>query len=61
QNLKDEKMAVDTYRAILEKLKKEKIKYYDYLLEHDIRHILMEEEEHITELELLLGIQGNSY
>lgn len=61
QNLKDEKMAVDTYRAILEKLKKEKIKYYDFLLEHDVRHILMEEQEHITELELLLGISGVSY
>jgi len=43
-------------------LKKEKSKgYYDHLLEHDIRHILMEEQEHITELELLLGIQGKSY
>src|SRR4030042_2391663 len=61
-NLKDEKTAVDTYRKILEELKKEKGKgYYDHLLEHDIRHILMEEQEHITELELLLGIQGKSY
>jgi bacterioferritin (cytochrome b1) len=61
-NLKDEKTAVDTYRKILEELKKEKTKgYYDSLLEHEIRHILMEEQEHITELELLLGIQGKSY
>jgi bacterioferritin (cytochrome b1) len=61
-NLKDEKTAVDTYRKILETLKKEKTKgYYDHLLEHEIRHILMEEQEHITELELLLGIQGKSY
>jgi len=61
-NLKDEKTAVDTYRKILEALKKEKSKgYYDHLLEHEIRHILMEEQEHITELELLLGIQGKSY
>ena len=61
-NLNDEKTAVDTYRKILEALKKEKSKgYYDYLLEHEIRHILMEEQEHITELELLLGIQGKSY
>ena len=62
QNLKDEKEAVDTYRKILEELKKEKGKgYYDHLLEHDVRHILMEEQEHITELELLSGTQGASY
>ena len=62
QNLKDEKEAVDTYRKILEELKKEKGKgYYDHLLEHEVRHILMEEQEHITELELLSGIQGVSY
>lgn len=61
-NLKDEKTAVDTYRNILDELKKEKGQgYYDHLLEHDIRHILMEEQKHITELELLLGIQGESY
>jgi len=61
QNLKDEKEAVDTYRKILEALKKEKTGYYDYKLEHDVRHVLMEEEEHITEIELLLGIQGSSF
>lgn len=62
QNLKDEKVAVDAYRKILEELKKEKCQgYYDQLLEHEVRHILMEEQEHITELELLLGIQGSSY
>ncbi|MEM3516350.1 MAG: ferritin-like domain-containing protein [Candidatus Bathyarchaeia archaeon] len=62
QNLKDEKLAVDTYRKILEELKKEKTRgYYDYILEHEIRHILMDEQEHITELELLLGISGSSY
>ena len=61
-NLKDEKDAVDTYRKILEELRKEKGKgYYDQLLEHDIRHILKEEQEHITELELLLGVSGKSY
>jgi len=61
-NLKDEKVAVDTYRRILGELKKEQGQgYYDHLLEHEVRHILMEEQEHITELELLLGIQGSSY
>jgi bacterioferritin (cytochrome b1) len=62
QNLKDEKLAVDTYRKILEELKKEKNQgYYDHLLEHEIRHVLMDEQEHITELELLLGISGSNY
>ncbi len=61
ENLKDEKEAVDTYRRILEKIKTEKVKYYDFLLEHDMRHILMEEQEHITELEMLLGKSGSSY
>ncbi|MEM3463102.1 MAG: hypothetical protein QXJ15_05500, partial [Candidatus Bathyarchaeia archaeon] len=61
-NLKDEKVAVDTYRKILEELSKDRGRgYYDFLLEHEVRHILMEEQEHITELELLLGIQGSSY
>ena len=61
-NLKDEKIAVDTYRKILEELRKEKGKgYYDILLEHDVRHVLMEEQEHITELELLQGTSGSSY
>jgi len=61
-NLEDEKTAVNTYRKILDELKKENGQgYYDHLLEHEIRHILMEEQEHITELELLLGAQGKSY
>ena len=61
-NLEDEKIAVNTYRNILEELRKEDGQgYYDHLLEHEIRHILMEEQEHITELELLLGTQGKSY
>jgi bacterioferritin len=61
ENLKDEKEAVDTYRKILDKIRTEKIHYYDFLLEHDIRHILMEEQEHITELEMLLSKSGDSY
>ena len=61
QNLKDEKVAVDTYRGILEAVRKEGAKYYDYLLEHEVRHIITDEQEHITEIELLLGTQGGSY
>ncbi len=61
QNLKDEKMAVDTYKGMLEAVRKETTRYYDLLLDHEIRHIIMDEQEHITELELLLEIQGSSY
>ena|SRR3972149_8692454 len=61
QNLKDEKMAVDTYKGILEAVRKETTRYYDFLLDHEIRHIIIDEQEHITELELLLEIQGSSY
>ena len=61
-NLKGEKEAVDTYRKILQELKAEKGQgYYDHFLEHELRHILMEEQEHISELELLQGTQGSSY
>jgi len=62
QNLKDEKEAVDTYRRIYETIVKERGKgYYDFLLEHEVRHIIMDEQEHITELELLVGKSGSSY
>ena len=62
QNLKDEKEAVDTYRRIHEAVVGRRGKgYYDVLLEHEIRHIIMDEQEHITELELLLGKSGESY
>jgi bacterioferritin (cytochrome b1) len=62
QNLKDEKEAVDTYRKIYEAVVRGRGRgYYDMLLEHEIRHIMMDEQEHITELELLLGKSGESY
>lgn len=62
QNIKDEKEAVDTYRKIIEALKKQMGKgYYDKLLKHEVRHILIDEQKHITELELLAGIQGSSF
>lgn|SRR3989338_2700945 len=62
QNLKAEKEAVDVYKKIIEELKKEKCKgYYDFLIEHEVRHVIIDEQEHITELELLQGTQGSSY
>jgi bacterioferritin (cytochrome b1) len=60
QNLRDEKEAVDTYRKIYTAVEKGR-GYYDFLLEHEIRHVIIDEQEHITELELLLRKQGESY
>lgn len=62
QNLKDEKEAVDTYRKIYGAIVGVRGRgYYDMLLEHEVRHIIMDEQEHITELELLLAKSGESY
>lgn len=57
QNLANEKEAVDTYLKILEEIKKEKEKLpYEFLkLEHEVRHVLMDEQEHISELKILLA------
>lgn len=56
-NLRDERQAVDVYTGILERIKEMKgeLKYEFFQLEHQIRHILMDEQEHIVELKLLLG------
>jgi bacterioferritin (cytochrome b1) len=57
-NLKNEKEAVDFYKQIYKKVieSKESLQYEFETLEHDIRHIIIDEQEHITELSLLLGI-----
>lgn len=57
-NLKGEKEAVDFYLQILDKAKEmsKELKYEYYQLEHAVRHIIMDEQEHIAELKLLLGI-----
>lgn len=61
-NLKAEKEAIDMYKKILVALKAEgtNMNYYDLLLEHEIRHVIIDENEHVTELELLLDRQGGS-
>jgi len=58
-NLKDEMDAVDTYKKILEKINASKAELpYEFLrLEHDVRHVIMEEQEHISELKILLGLK----
>ncbi|MEM2405424.1 MAG: hypothetical protein QXR05_09770, partial [Candidatus Methanomethylicia archaeon] len=56
-NLKDEMHAVEFYSSIYEKLRtmRDELKYTYFQVEHKIRHIIMDEQEHITELSLLKG------
>ena len=56
-NLKDEKHAVDIYMGILKKIveMKDELKYEYFQLEHSVRHVIQDEQEHIAELKLLLG------
>jgi bacterioferritin (cytochrome b1) len=56
-NLDDERHAIDVYTGIMEKLKamNKELKYEYLQLEHSLRHIIMDEQEHIVELKLLLG------
>jgi len=62
-SLADEKHAVDVYKGILCYVHDEKGNkgYYAYILDHEIRHVIMDEQEHISELELLMCKQGSSY
>ena len=57
-NLKDEQHAADFYETIMEKIKsmKKELKYEYYQIEHSIRHVIMDEQEHISELKILLEI-----
>jgi len=56
-NLNDERHAVDVYTGIMEKMgeMRDELKYEYLQLEHSLRHIIMDEQEHISELKLLLG------
>lgn len=57
-NLKGEKEAIDFYKQIYQKVKdnKDDLPYEFEALEHQIRHVILDEEEHVVELSLLLGI-----
>jgi len=57
-NLNDERHAVDVYTGIMEKMRKmqDELKYEYLQLEHSLRHIIMDEQEHISELKMLLGM-----
>jgi bacterioferritin (cytochrome b1) len=56
-NLKDEKNAVSFYRQIYQKVidNKKKLSYEFETLEHEVRHVIIDEQGHISELSLLLG------
>ena len=57
-NLKGEKDAIDFYKQIYHKIieNKDKLQYQFETLEHTVRHVIIDEQEHVVELSLLLGI-----
>ena len=56
-NLASEKEAIDFYKQIYRKVteSKDSLTYEFETLEHEVRHVIIEEQEHVTELALLLG------
>ena len=56
-NLKNEKEAIDFYKQIYKKVIANQANLPDTFetLEHGIRHIIIDEQEHVAELSLLLG------
>ena len=55
-NLGNEKEAIDFYKQLYKKVteNKEALQYEFETLEHGIRHIIIDEQEHVTELERLM-------
>lgn len=56
-NLKGEKEAIDLYKQIYQKISENKGEFqYEFeTLEHELRHVIVDEQEHVTELSILLG------
>jgi len=56
-NLENEKSALDEYKATYQKLiaGKQSLAYEFERLEHELRHIILDEEEHVAEINTLLG------
>ena len=56
-NLTGERETIDFYKTIYRKVidNKEKLAYVFETLEHEIRHVIIEEQEHAAELSTLLG------
>jgi bacterioferritin (cytochrome b1) len=57
-NLKGEKEAIDFYKQIYQKAvdHKKDLPYEFETIEHTLRHIIIDEQEHVVELSLLLGV-----
>jgi len=57
QNLKNEKEAIVLYTRILETIfnEKKELPFEFQKLEHDVRHVIIDEQEHVAELNLLLA------
>ena len=57
-NLRGEKDAIDFYKKIYQKVidNKKSLQYEFETLEHGIRHVIIDEQEHVVELSLLLGL-----
>jgi len=55
-NLKGEKDAIDFYKQIYSMIQqnKQSFQYEFEVLEHGIRHVILDEEEHVAELSVLL-------
>lgn len=56
-NLANEKEAIDFYRQVYQRVveNKQSLQYEFETLEHEIRHIIIDEQEHVSELSVLLG------
>ncbi len=56
-NLKQEKEAIDLYKKIYRKAldSREQLQYEFEVIEHELRHVIMDEEEHVSELSLIMG------
>ena len=56
-NMKGEKDAIDFYKTIYSKVvaAKAQLPYEFETLEHEIRHVIVDEQEHVVELARLLG------
>lgn len=56
-NLEDEKHAIDFYKQVYKKVleNRDDLQYEFETLEHELRHVIIDEQEHVSELTTLLG------
>ena len=56
-NLKGEKEAIDFYKSVYKKIleSKAELQYEFETLEHELRHVIIDEQEHVVEISQLLG------